>query len=80
VKTNTKFRKDKGSKAPKGMVFTTPAGNVLFFPDEKDKPTFIVGKDGQARLHGSVKRTVLSLCFALQAEKGRRGQVKFGNN
>lgn len=77
MKTNTSHPK---SAKPQGLVFATPCGNVIFFPTHAEKATYIVGKEGKTRLHGSVKRTVLSLCFALQAEKGRRGQVKFGNN
>lgn len=79
MKTNTSHRKPKSAK-PQGLVFATPSGNVIYFPNEKNQPTFIAGKNGQARLHGSVKRTVLSLCFALQEEKRRRGQVKLGLN
>lgn len=81
MKTNTSHRKE-SKKAPKGVAFTTPAGTVICFPDAQDKPTYIVGKEGKTRLHGSVKRTVLALIKELVAEKCKikAGQIKLGLN
>jgi len=79
VKTNTSH---KSEKKPKGIAFPTPAGTVICFPDEQNKPTYIVGKEGKTRLHGSVKRTVLALIKELVAEKCKikAGQIKLGLN
>ena len=68
-------------KAEDGLIFPTPYGEVIFFPHLPEQPTVLrlAGTNESVRIHGPLKRMILTLCNLASKAKQSKLPV-FGTN